>query len=96
MAQIISAPDWSTVSKSAKASKYDWTTYFDGQCYLLAAGSDFTSKAPNFANLAKTQAKKAGKVLRVLLDESAGTVTLQVVGDLPVAPAAEVTEAVAA
>lgn len=56
---------------------YDWSKILDGGIYKLDKGSDFECEVGTFALMARTNAARKNKNIRISQDEKAGTVVLQ-------------------
>jgi hypothetical protein len=59
-------------------STHDWGTLFDGRIYELKEGEDYNCKTQTMAMLARKNAKKQGKTIRIGKIE--GGIVLQVTG----------------
>jgi hypothetical protein len=71
-----SLQDFSFQKKGGKGA-YDWYKILDGGIYQLTKGEDFECEASTFGLMARTNASKQNKNIRVSQDEEAGTVVLQ-------------------
>ncbi len=61
----------------APQAEYDWGTLLNGEDYECKRGEHFGCKAQTFGTMARNQAKKRNKTIKVSVDEEAGTVRLR-------------------
>lgn len=71
-----SLQDFSFTKKGGKGA-YDWYKILDGGIYQLTKGEDFECEPSTFGLMARTNAAKQNKNIKVSQDEKAGTVVLQ-------------------
>lgn len=71
-----SLQDFSFTKRGGKGA-YDWYKILDGGIYQLSKGEDFECEASTFGLMARTNASKQNKNIKISQDEKAGTVVLQ-------------------
>ncbi len=57
--------DFPTTRTGGGTSQYDWVKLLDGSIYQLEAGKDFTANVKTVGMLARKQAKKRGKKVKL-------------------------------